>query len=79
MSAVTGVGILANLDPTFQPPTPPTTIDFFGTISFIVANFVIFFTLMGVSTTFFIVGAVLITTITITMLWVVLRLVRGGG
>lgn len=61
----------------FVPPIAPTTIDFFGTLTFVVANFGVFFTLMTISSTFLIVGSVIFVAYGFAMLWAILELIRG--
>ena len=75
ISALAGVSILNSTGITFTPPAPPT--DPITFLLYIFNNIGIFFTLMGLSSQFFLIGAVLIVPLSIALLWAVIELIRG--
>lgn len=75
VSALWGIRILDNIDPTFVAPAPPT--DPLATIFYVLNNFGIFFQLMFASSGFLIFGSVVVVGYSIAMLWAILEMVRG--
>lgn len=75
IGALAGVEILGGAAAGFTSPAPPT--DPITTLLYVINNIGIFFTLMGASSEFFLLGTILIPAMTITLFWAILELIRG--
>ena len=71
------VGLVSGFNPVFI--IPQTGIAIVDALGFVASNVGVFFGLMLVSSTFFIFNSVIIGAYTLSMLYIMLRLIRGGG